>query len=184
MNSLIGSLKSAEQIPLILRGHPQWVTWSADRNPKDAERVIKCPYTAHNASVRASVTDPSSWGSFDIALTALNRHRDVFETRSNNANHPDLFGLGFVLTEDDPFVGVDLDNAIDPATGEIRCWAQDIVENLESYTEVSPSGTGLRIFVIGNIPVPGKRKGNHTTGAIELYQSGRYLTVTGDRING
>ena len=82
-------------------------------------------------------------------------------------------GLGFVLTADDPFVGIDLDNCF-TEEGKILPWAQEIVEMIDSYTEVSPSGTGIRIFVKGKLP------GEHCrTGNIEMYQQGRYLTVTG-----
>jgi putative DNA primase/helicase len=51
-------------------------------------------------------------------------------------------GIGFVVTEDDAFAGVDLDHVRDIETGHIATWAQTIVDRLCSYSEISPSGTG------------------------------------------
>ena len=84
-----------------------------------------------------------------------------------------------MLTSDNGFVGVDLDHVRDPTTGETQEWAQDIVDRLDSYTEISPSGTGLRIFVHGALPSEGRKKGD-----FECYESGRYLTVTGEHLEG
>jgi putative DNA primase/helicase len=56
-------------------------------------------------------------------------------------------GIGLVLTEDDPYAAGDLDHCRDPQSGEIQPWAQAIVNRLQSYTEISPSGTGLRILL-------------------------------------
>jgi primase-polymerase (primpol)-like protein len=87
---------------------------------------------------------------------------------------PGCGGLGFVFTREDPYVGVDLDNCRDPETGQIDAWALEVVQCLDSYTEVSPSGTGLHIFVRGVLP-PGSRK----RGNIEMYDRNRYFTITG-----
>jgi len=74
----------------------------------------------------------------------------------------------------DPFAGTDLDDCRDPETGEIQPWALDIVEDLDSYTEVSPSETGLKVFVRGELP-PGRRRKRQ----IEMYDRGRFFTTTG-----
>jgi primase-polymerase (primpol)-like protein len=83
-------------------------------------------------------------------------------------------GIGFVFTADDPFVGVDLDDCRDPDTKEIEAWADEIVAELSSYTEVSPSGTGFKVFLRGRLPGGGNRKDK-----VELYDRGRYFAVTG-----
>jgi primase-polymerase (primpol)-like protein len=83
-----------------------------------------------------------------------------------------------MLTKDSGIVAIDLDHCRNPETGELTPMAQRIVDRLNSYTEVSPSGEGLHIFVHGTLPPEGKRR---ITG-IELYDSRRYLTVTGHRI--
>src|SRR5262249_59536187 len=67
----------------------------------------------------------------------------------------------------------------DAQTGVIAPWAREIVAALDSYTEVSPSGTGLHSFVCGKLPLGGRRHGR-----IEMYDRDRYFTVTGDHLEG
>lgn len=86
-------------------------------------------------------------------------------------------GLGFVFTADDAFVGVDLDGCRDPETGTLDEPAQSIVDRLDSYTEVSPSGTGVHVLVLGALP-----EGRNRRGDVELYDEARFFTVTGERL--
>ncbi len=89
-------------------------------------------------------------------------------------------GVGFVFTAEDEFCGVDLDNCIRP-DGTLEPWAQPIVEKLKSYTEISPSGKGLKIFIQAK-KGGGKNRFDIDKPAgtrIEVYDSGRYFTVTG-----
>jgi hypothetical protein len=88
-------------------------------------------------------------------------------------------GIGFVLTDDDPYTCIDLDRCRDPETGVVELRARAIVENLNSYTEISPSGTGLHAWVEGTIP--GKR---NRIGKIEMYSSSRFMIVTGRAFSG
>jgi putative DNA primase/helicase len=88
-------------------------------------------------------------------------------------------GVGFVFTSGDPYVGVDLDGCRDPGTGEIEEWARRIIGALDSYSEVSPSGSGVHIIGKGTLP-PGGRK----RGSFECYDSGRFFTVTGEHLDG
>jgi putative DNA primase/helicase len=90
-----------------------------------------------------------------------------------------MSGVGFVFTEDDPFAGIDLDKCRDSETGVVAPWAQKIVDALDSYTEVSPSGTGLHIFVKATLPGRNNRKG-----PVEVYESRRYFTLTGNHLEG
>lgn len=78
-------------------------------------------------------------------------------------------------------IGVDLDNATN-ANGDLHPWAQGIVTYLNSYTERSPSGTGVRILVYGDIPDTGRKHKLPNGGAIEIYKAKRYLTLTGHRL--
>jgi putative DNA primase/helicase len=66
--------------------------------------------------------------------------------------------LGFVLTIEDPFTGADLDDSIHSGTGRFHAWAAGIVRRLDSYTERSPSGTGVKVLVRGCLP-PGRQIG-------------------------
>jgi primase-polymerase (primpol)-like protein len=114
------------------------------------------PLTTRNSA--ASSTDPSTWTDYEsAALSSVG------------------VGVGFVLSADDRIVCVDLDDCLD-SRGRLLDWAQPLLDNLPAtYVEVSPSGTGLHVWGFGDVI-----KGRCTKG-IEVYGSGRYLTVTGKR---
>jgi hypothetical protein len=152
--------------PAELATRPQWVAWRIeDRiDAKGEVKPTKVPYNARTGK-RAASTDPSTWAAFEVAVAF--------------AEHERMGGIGFVVTNDDPYVGVDLDHCRDDDTGAIEEWAAVIAMQLDSYTEISPSGTGLRIFVRGELPPFGKRKGH-----VEMYQHARFLTVTGNHLEG
>ena len=156
---------TAKNIPDELKQRAQWVTWRAEWDEKKAKwnKPPVNPKTGRNASS----TNPVTWGTFQQAIDYYDKHKQ------NGCG-----GIGFVFTEADEFAGVDLDHCRDPETGEIEEWAQAIIEKLNSYSEVSPSNRGVKIFVKGKL-LAGKKKGN-----IEAYNRGRYFTVTGGRING
>lgn len=146
-------------LPASLREREQWVCWKEeDRDGKPT----KIPVTPETRAF-ASSTDPETWDSFETAL-------EYAET--GNAT-----GVGFVFTDDDPIVGVDLDNCRDPETEAIDDAALDIIERLDSYTEISPSGTGYHVLISGELP-----EGRNRRGSIELYDTARFFTVTGDHV--
>ena len=161
-----------ENIPQELAERRQWVLWLyEERNGQRTKR----PYQANGRP--ASHTDPSTWGEFArVVDTYLNNHVGRWK------------GIGFVLSADDPFAGIDLDHCIQPDTGLLEDWAADIVSRINSYTERSPSGTGLRILLRGKLPEGlspkggGRKKtrvGPDGKGAIEVYDKLRFLTITG-----
>ena len=148
-------------VPPDLREHPQWVAW---RHAKRSGKDSKVPYCAATGQKAAS-NDPVTWGPFEEAV--------AFAT---DGGHFD--GLGFVLTPDDSFAVIDLDHCIDEE-GTVAPWAQEIISSLQSYTEVSPSGDGVHIWVRGTLPPGGRKRAN-----VELYDQGRYMTVTGQHLDG
>ncbi len=89
--------------------------------------------------------------------------------------------MGIVLRSD--IVGIDLDNCRDPSTGELSATAQRIISAVNSYTEISPSGTGVKILCRASIPGPRNRS---QVEGIELYHHGspRYFTITGHHVAG
>jgi putative DNA primase/helicase len=148
-------------IPSELRERPQWVAWGWEQKEDRWTKVPVNPLTGR----RASSTDPSSWSSFDETYAFAQREG--------------LAGIGFVVTPNDPFVGIDLDHCRNPQTGEIDFWAQEIINRFASYTEVTPSGTGVRIWITTRDGLlPGREKGRRK-GPIEIYARDRYFTVTG-----
>jgi putative DNA primase/helicase len=90
-----------------------------------------------------------------------------------------LSGIGFVVTNDDRFVGIDLDHCVDPDSGQVEYWAQEIVDQLNTYTEVTPNDTGLRCFLKGKLPLRGRKKDD-----FECYETSRFLTITGRHVTG
>jgi len=137
----------------------QWAAWRWEkRNGKWTKPPIN-PATGGYARNN----DPDTWGSFEAALWRMHKDR--------------LPGVGFMFHPDDGFAGVDLDNCRGRESGKIESWALEIVEELDSYAEVSPSKTGLKVFVRGELP-PGRRR----MGSIEMYDRTRFFATTGCRL--
>lgn len=149
--------------PVELTMRPNWVAWKLTPRPGEP-KPTKVPYDARTGRL-ASTTDPSTWSSFEEVCAYCTEQ---------GANGP-----GYVLSADDPYVGIDLDRCRDPETGKVEEWARQVIKRLNSYTEISPSGTGIRMFVKGELPPHGRRKG-----AIEIYSQARFLTITGHRLAG
>jgi hypothetical protein len=150
-----------DAIPTALAERAQWVAWRWERRD---DRWTKVPVNARTGRPARS-TDPGTWATLGKALAY--------------ASANDLPGVGYVFSPDDPFTGVDLDGCRDAHTGELTAEAAEIVARLDSYTELSPSGTGVHVIVAATLP-PGRRR----TGALEMYAEGRFFTVTGHRIPG
>lgn len=102
-----------------------------------------------------------------------------FETADKWASMLPGYGVMFVLDPTGPLAAIDLDGCRDPETGEIDERAQDIIERADAFAEVSPSGTGIHIYLQGSVP---SDLTNGTTG-IELYDN-RQMTVTGRQVPG
>ncbi len=143
-------------IPAAMRATPRWVTWQYEI--RDAKRT-KVPHTPGKG--RAKSTDPATWVTFEGAVRAAEFYH----------------GIGFVLG--DGWIGIDWDHVRDPRTG---AWTPGILEeihSLETYAELSPSGTGAHAIVLGDA-FPGTR--SRAGDGPEFYASGRYFTVTGNHI--
>ena len=151
----------ANNIPACLCERPQWVAWKyIERDGKQTKAPVN-PQTGGFADS----TDSSTWGTFQQAVDACQKD-------------PKLAGVGFVFTPDDPYCGVDLDDCIDVESGNLKDWAADIVEQLDSYTEISPSGTGVKVFVKANKPGRRCRKAYHD-GEFEIVFSNSVIEHVG-----
>ncbi|MFO0944319.1 MAG: hypothetical protein U1D30_00005, partial [Planctomycetota bacterium] len=156
-------------VPKELKDLKKWITWFRDirhgkptKIPGDPGQII-------------DVTEKHHWGPFERLHKCLT---GAVERAIQSDKEPEIAGIGFVFSADDPYVGIDLDKCREPATGVIEDWAQDILDRLHSYAEVSPSGTGVKI--IGRGKLPGKRC---RTGNIEMYDQGRFFTITGCKVD-
>lgn len=165
---------NADAIPAELRDPPNWVVWKSE--PQKG-RQTKVPYNARTGA-RASSTDPRSWTTFQEALTRYQRSDGRYD------------GIGFVFSEHDDFFGVDLDACRDPQSGALTEWAAEIVEAFETYSEVSPSGTGVKLVARGKLP-GGKGRAKKLEGVptfgdkqpeIAVYDRGRFWCMTGQRL--
>lgn len=162
----------------------RWVAWRNEpRN--DSGKLTKVPY-APSSGQRAKSDDPNTWGS-----------RFEAEALAGRIVNGQGGGIGIMLGDlgdGTSLVGVDLDTCRNPATGLFDQWAIDIAHRFSSYTEISPSGTGAKIFALAENATlaqvradtgikHGKmfKRGNDADHppAIELYLSNRNFTVTG-----
>lgn len=151
-----------QNFPIELQDLDQWVAWKFEQRP-DRDKPTKVLYNPAT-NTRADSTKPETWATFEDAGAAYARGG--------------YDGVGFVVTEDDPYCGIDLDNCI--VDGEFTENALRWVEQLDSYTEVTPSRKGVRVWVRG--VKPGDRC-KHSKLGVEIYQSDRFFTVTGQRLD-
>lgn len=153
----------AENIPETLLKRPQWVCWRyVDRG--EGRKPDKQPVNPRNLA-NAGVHWANTWSTFDVAYSAYLQHRGE-----------GVCGIGFVLTPKDPYVAVDIDSCVQE---EIEARAVAIIEELSSYTEISPSGHGIRIILASP-----EFHDNVRTAAIEVYSQSRYVTITGHHVRG
>mgnify|MGYP003133985499 CR=1 FL=1 len=154
-----------ENIPDSIQNYDQWVCWTYHSDHvKGRDRRRKVPINPRTGRF-AKVTNPDTWTSMDEAV----------ESVSNLNEH--ISGVGFVFTDDDPFVGVDLDDCRSLFTGQLHPWALEVVGRLATYTEVSPSGTGVKAIMTTDAVMPSRRRSNP---GLEVYRSSRFFTITGD----
>ena len=154
-----------ENIPMELKRIPRWVLWRlVEVGDENTKRWSKLPTQAN--SQPASSTNPDTWADF---LTV----QHAYEANPNRFD-----GVGFVFSDEDNLIGVDLDDCYDD--GFTNAAMQHLAQSIDGYMEVSPSGTGVKIFTraqLANAHV------DHTKG-LEVYPRGRYFTVTGHAISG
>lgn len=148
-----------EKIPLELKQLPHWVGWKYMQRPGE-DHKRKVPINAMDGQPAKS-NDPTTWCDFDT--TCLGKERFGLD------------GIGFMFSGDGIF-GIDIDHCYDPETQELDPAAAEIIETVQSYTELSPSGTGIHILCKGALPEGRKRRG-----AVEMYSTLRYFTVTGNQ---
>src|SRR5882672_4255087 len=139
-------------IPPPLLGRDAWACWLYEADERG--HVSKPPYQARSPYERAWPSSPETWAPFAEAYRTYQDHAPRFE------------GISFALHEAWGIVGIDLDHISEHFEDCAR-----IVEELHSYTEISPSGDGLRVFEFGTLP-PGRR----VREGVEMYQTKRFLT--------
>jgi hypothetical protein len=148
------------QLPSELYDLQQWVLWRYDHV---GGKPRKIPY--QTSGEPAKTNDPLTWADYGEVISALPKLRDAQ-------------GIGFVFSEADPYTGVDLDDCLDDAS-RLKEWAVPILRRFAgTYAEVSPSGSGIKLWCRGTVPASAKFA--YGDGAIEVYSQARYFTVTGE----
>lgn len=144
-------------IPDELKQLPQWCVWRSEPNKKGGNPK-KMPYSVKGGP--ASSTDPKTWSRFEDALELY---------RSG-----DWSGLMFAVTEGDPYVFVDIDHCRNTKNKTLKKDAQKVLDGLQSYSEVSVSGTGIHVLVKAQKPDDKCRQGG-----FECYSQKRFAALTG-----
>ncbi|MDD4888660.1 MAG: hypothetical protein PHU85_01925 [Phycisphaerae bacterium] len=152
-------------VPNTLSARPHWILWrysGPDRR--------KVPFQTNGTPAKSN--DSTTWTTLAQATASLNG------TYS---------GLGYVFAPGDGIFGVDLDGCID-AAGKLQGWACEILSQFCTYAEVSPSGTGVKLFGLGSLHGTGKKRVLDVPAvcgrkpAVEAYDRGRFFCFTGVRV--
>ena len=145
-------------LPIVLKIFPNWVCWGKKGTTGKAYKIPYNPVTGKGAKAN----DPSTWVDFETAVQAVERG--------------EYAGIGIEFHPDNGIMGIDFDHCIDPETHSLNPWVREWVNQFDSYTEISQSGTGIHILVFGSLP---QNKGIHAE-QVEMYDSGRYFALTGN----
>lgn len=116
-----------ENIPDELKQLKYWILWKAEWDEKQGV-FTKVPY-CRTGSRKASSTSSRTWSTFD----------KIYEAYENGVGD----GIGFVLSETNPYLCIDIDNI--ESMDSLPELAQEITSL--SYTELSPSGEGIHVWI-------------------------------------
>jgi len=159
-------------IPAELTERPSWVLW---RECRRNGKPTKVPYSCNGRKAKSN--DPSTWDTLPTVL------------RSFEAG--EYSGIGWMFSANGGLVGIDLDGCRNPDSGEISDWAASWIERFSTYTEISPSRTGVKLWCKGSNPKDsGGKKSlaeapvSDKSPGVEIYDQGRYFAVTGWRLDG
>ena len=155
----VADKEAFKNFPDELKELRQWVCWRmVQNNPKD--KPTKMPVKPNGEP--ASSTDPTKWSRFANCVAAVGKRG--------------ITGVGFVFTEQDPYTAIDLDHCYE--NGVLTEFARKVIDDLDSYTEITPSGHGFHIIVRARVSDSIKSK------EIEIYPHKRYFTMTGNVFEG
>lgn len=157
---------NSDVIPESLRSRAQWLVWRFELNPKKPEgKLLKVPYYANGNrrfGGQGDAKDRAKLVTLDVALAALSRPSPA-----------PYNGIGFAFLPDDGLIGIDIDKCIDPESGEVSAVAQEVIASCQSYTEYSPSKTGVHIIVAGTT-----RTFKSDAVGVEVFCGSQYFTFT------
>ncbi|MCE5322404.1 hypothetical protein LLG46_03695 [bacterium] len=148
-------------IPDELKALRQWVCYRIEDRDGTPTKV---PYRTDKVGRgNAKTNNPATWHTFEEVIEAAAKPKNRFD------------GIGFVLSEEDPYIFIDLDHVV--AEGEVEPWAREIIGRIGSYTEFSRSETGIHIIARAKKPGPRCRTAKHPK--FEIYSDRRLVVFTG-----
>lgn len=161
-----------ESAPPAIRDENQWVLW---KNIIRGGKATKVPYSVYGTT--ASSTDASTWSTYESSVIRFDERKHA--------------GIGFVFREGGGIAGIDLDGCRNPETKVIEEWAWKVIDRFRGYTEISPSETGVKIWIKCSASVAkginrklAESAVSSKTPGIEIYTQGRYFAFTGKVIKG
>ncbi len=164
-----------DNVPSELRIKRNWCV-----HKRDGERP-KVPHTPSGYKMAWSI--PANWINFLVAKKAY------LEGLSLPEGHKCKFdGLGFFISREKnaklDIYAVDLDHCIDPETGAVDQWARDLLDRMNSYSEISPSGTGIHVFLRGMLPEGSKNTNDQMKdkNRVEVFVNKHHITITGNQL--
>jgi hypothetical protein len=160
-----------DSVPSELKVRNQWIVWKIIK--RDG-RDVKVPFQPDGTPAKTDT--PETWSSFDKCVSVAHK----------------FSGIGYVFSEADPFCGIDLDSCLCPETKKVSDWARPWIAKLNSYSEVSPSGCGVKVWIKAKFPFGNGKNTklkdqpsiNGKSAGVEGYDHGRYFAVTGQRLAG
>lgn len=151
-------------IPLQLKAGKRHVVWMLEQR---GDNIGKAPFNARalvesGKYFKASSTNERSWSTFPQAIKASEQHKGIG-------------GIGHILT--DGIMLVDLDHCINRETGEVHPAAREILSWFDTNAEQSPTN-GIHIFPLAHLPEGANNVYHYKGIKVEIYDSGRYTTIT------
>lgn len=158
---LTHQISNYDNIPAAMRDTPNWVGNRLKPHAANPDKMQKVPWlTSGKGPARSN--EPADWTTFEAACRAVADRK--------------VDGITYMMVPDDGLVCIDLDNVRDPQTGTVKPDAFAIVQELDSYTEISESGRGLHTWVRGSVPKASHKKGSW----LEIYANKKAMATTGN----
>lgn len=159
---------NCENIPREIKELKQWcIAWLDDKEKARA----KAPRQLLNNFKMAKTNAPETWNYFSEYEKAV-KEKTIFLNS---------YYAGIVLTNNDPFVIIDLDDKDSTSQSERESFSK-IINDFDSYTEISSGGKGYHIILKCN-DLPKEKLKHNRKGAYEIYKDERFIILTGNIVN-
>lgn len=166
-------------IPEELSEREQWITYALE---EEDGKTVKKPHATE--TTEGDYGEYVKWAgvrSPDQFVDYMSAFEFVKEVNTDSSITTDLDGMGLVITEDDPYVAIDLDDCVDEQ-GHVKDFANKFLGSLDTFWEISQSGSGLHGIVKGELDDDYKNRNDEL--GIELYEDARFVAMTGNRVKG